>query len=83
MHCVMPGFWSRAAIRRASALQRLQDNTTVNNIRYNGGPGGVSTRPTPQEQAAAREPRHAATSEQTAHVTGARNRHELLRSLSL
>jgi hypothetical protein len=57
-------------------------NTTVNNISYNGGPGGVSARPTPQEQAAGRQPRHAATSEQAAHVAGARNQHELLAAVN-
>ena len=82
MHCVMPGFWSRAAIRRASALQRLQDNTTVNNISYNGGPSGVNARPTQQEQAAGRQPRHAATSEQSAQATGAKNQHDLLAAVN-
>ena len=58
------------------------NNTTINNVSYNGGPGGVGARPTPQEQAAGHQPRHAATSEQTAQVAGARNQHELLASVN-
>jgi hypothetical protein len=58
------------------------NNTTINHISYNGGPGGVGARPTPQEQAAGHQPRHAATSEQTAQVAGARNQHELLASVN-
>src|SRR5262249_58665475 len=48
------------------------NNTTVNNVSYSGGPGGVNARPTSEQQAAGRQPRHAATAEQTAHVTAAR-----------
>jgi WXXGXW repeat (2 copies) len=58
------------------------NNTTINHISYNGGPGGVGARPTAQEQAAGHQPRHAATSEQTAQVAGARNQHELLASVN-
>src|SRR5579872_6842119 len=29
-------------------------NTTVNRVSYNGGPGGINARPTPQQEAAAR-----------------------------
>jgi hypothetical protein len=53
-------------------------NVTVNNVSYNGGPGGVSQRPTPQEQAAARLPRHAPTSVQLTHVASAGAQRELL-----
>ena len=58
------------------------NNTTVTNISYNGGPGGVSARPTPQEQAAGRQPRHAATNDQAAHVARARTQHELLAAVN-
>ena len=58
------------------------NNTTVNNVSYNGGPGGVNARPTSRQQAAARQPRHAATSEQTAHAAGAAKQHELLAAVN-
>ncbi len=31
------------------------DNVTVNHVSFNGGPGGINARPTPQEEAAGRE----------------------------
>ena len=65
-----------------NVYSRTVNNVTVNNVSYSGGPGGASARPTPQEQAASRQPRHAATSEQTAQVTGARNQRELLASVN-
>ena len=57
-------------------------NRAVNNVSYNGGPGGVSARPTAQEQGASRAPRHAATREQTAHVTAASQNRQLLASVN-
>jgi hypothetical protein len=65
-----------------NVYSRTVNNVTVNNVSYSDGPGGVSARPTPQEQAASRQPRHAATSEQTAQVTGARNQRVLLASVN-
>jgi WXXGXW repeat (2 copies) len=64
-----------------NVYNRTVNNVTVNNISYNG-PNGVRARATPEEQAAAREPRHAPSREQTAHVTEAGRRHELLASVN-
>jgi WXXGXW repeat (2 copies) len=58
------------------------NNVTVNRVSYNGGPGGVSARPTAAEQAAARAPHHGPTSAQIQHVTGARGQHDLLASVN-
>jgi len=58
------------------------NNTTVNSVSYSGGPGGVNARPTSQQQAAGHQPRHAATSEQSAQVATARGQHELLASVN-
>lgn len=43
----------------------IVNNTTVNNVSYNGGTGGVTARPTPQEEAYAREPHTAPLAAQT------------------
>ncbi len=43
-------------------------NNTNNHTSFNGGPGGVSARPSPQEEAAVRERHVQATAEQTSHV---------------
>ena len=43
-------------------------NNTNNHTSFNGGPGGVSARPSAQEEAAVRERHVQATAEQTSHV---------------
>lgn len=53
------------------------NNTTVTRVSYNGGPGGTTARPTPQEQAAARARRAPPTSEQTRHIEAARSDRQL------
>ena len=65
-----------------NVYNRTVENVTVNNVSYSGGPGGVDARPTPQEQGAARQPRHAPTREQNAHVTAASENRELLASVN-
>lgn len=60
----------------------INNNVTVNRVAYNGGPGGIVARPTPAEEAAAREPHIAATSEQVQHQTMAQNNHALLASVN-
>ncbi|MBV9316296.1 MAG: YXWGXW repeat-containing protein, partial [Gammaproteobacteria bacterium] len=65
-----------------NVYNRTVENVTVNNVSYSGGPGGVDARPTPEEQAAARQPRHAPTREQNAHVTAASENRELLASVN-
>jgi len=47
----------------------IVNNTTVNNVSYNGGTGGVRSQPTPQEQAAMHEHHTAPLSAQTQHET--------------
>lgn len=53
--------------------QTVINNTTINNISYNGGPGGVRARPTPQQLAVAREEHFDPTPMQRQHVELARN----------
>lgn len=43
------------------------NNTTVNRVSYNGGPGGVTARPTPAEEAAGRDQHIQATTAQLQH----------------
>jgi hypothetical protein len=52
-------------------------NNTVTRVSYNGGEGGLSARPTAQEQAATRERHIAAVSAQTQHVEAARSNPEM------
>src|SRR4029077_15104825 len=54
------------------------NNTTVNNVSYNGGSGGTTARPTPQEQAAERAKHTAPTAVQIQQQQDARaNRSQL------
>ncbi len=48
------------------------NSTTVNRVSYNGGTGGISARPRPQEEAAAREKHIPAVAVQTQHAQAAR-----------
>jgi hypothetical protein len=50
----------------------IVNNTTVNNVSYNGGSGGTTARPTPQEEAAARAKHVPATNTQVQHEQTAR-----------
>jgi len=45
----------------------VNNNVSVNRISYNGGAGGIATRPSPAEQVAVREQHIAPTTEQTQH----------------
>jgi len=56
------------------------NNTTVNNVSYNGGTGGLSARPTAEEEKATSEKHVAATSVQTQHVHAASTNHALYES---
>src|SRR6202158_2565678 len=47
-------------------------NTNVNRVSFNGGTGGLSARPTPQQQAAGREKHTPAVAAQTQHAQAAR-----------
>ena len=56
------------------------NNTNVTNVSFNGGSGGTTARPTPQEQAAAREQHVAATEAQVQHHQMASTNKALLAS---
>jgi hypothetical protein len=58
----------------------INNPATVNRVSYNGGPGGVAARPTPAEQAAARERQIAPTTEQTQHEHASASNRSLLAS---
>lgn len=50
--------------------------TTVNRVSYNGGRGGITARPTPQEEAAARERHVGPVEAQTRNINAARSNPE-------
>jgi hypothetical protein len=52
-------------------------NTTVNRVSYNGGNGGVTARPTPQQEAAAHQRHVPPVAVQTQHAQAARKQPEL------
>jgi hypothetical protein len=58
------------------------NNVTVNNVSYNGGAGGLSARPTSQEQTAASEKHVAPTPMQTQHAETASTNHQLYESVN-
>jgi WXXGXW repeat (2 copies) len=58
------------------------NNVTVNNVSYNGGPGGVSAKPTAQEQAAERQRREGPTAAQTQQVAAAAKEPQLRASVN-
>jgi len=58
----------------------IVSNTTVTNTSFNGGTGGTVARPTPEEQAAGREPHVAATPVQAQHQQTASTNRSLLSS---
>jgi hypothetical protein len=55
----------------------VNNTTTINRVSYNGGNGGVNARPTPEEEAAARQRHIPPVAAQTQHVQGARGNPEL------
>jgi hypothetical protein len=60
----------------------IVNNVTVTRVSYNGGSGGVSARPTAEEQQAAHQPHTAATSAQTQQREAAGSRRDLLASVN-
>ncbi|MBV8051394.1 MAG: YXWGXW repeat-containing protein [Acidobacteriaceae bacterium] len=58
------------------------NTTTVNRVSYNGGPGGITARPTAAEEAAARERHIEPTQAQTQHETLAKNNPQLRASVN-
>jgi hypothetical protein len=58
------------------------NNTTVNRVSYNGGNGGITARPTPQEEAAAQQRHIPPVAAQTEHVQTARSNPQLRASVN-
>jgi hypothetical protein len=58
------------------------NNVTVNNVSYNGGTGGTTARPTPQEQAAAQVHHTPPTAAQVAHIQAASANRQLYESVN-
>jgi hypothetical protein len=56
--------------------------TTVNRASYNGGPGGITARPTPEQEAAAQERHMPPTSAQVQHERAASTNRDLLASVN-
>jgi hypothetical protein len=57
-------------------------NTTINRVSYNGGSGGISARPTPEEEAADRDRHIPPVAAQTQHIEAARNNPQLRASVN-
>jgi hypothetical protein len=60
----------------------IVNNTTVNNVSYNGGVGGVAARPTPAEEAAMRERHFPPSRVQTQHLQTASTNRQLYESVN-
>lgn len=60
----------------------INNNTTVNRVSYNGGPGGIVARPTRREEVAAGQRHFSPTSAQVQHQTIARSNRDLLASVN-
>ena len=58
------------------------NNTTVNRVSYNGGNGGITARPRPEEEAAARERHIPPVAVQIQHAQAAREKPELRASVN-
>lgn len=58
------------------------NTTTVNHVSYNGGPGGVQARPTPEQEAAAREKHIDPTPAQVQHENTAKTNPQLRASVN-
>jgi hypothetical protein len=55
----------------------INNNTTINRVSYNGGPGGIDRRPRPEEEMAQHERHIAPVEAQTRHFEQARTNREL------
>jgi len=80
-------FYNRAVNNVNVTVVHNVYNTTVvnrsdNYVSYNGGNGGITARPSPQEEAAAREPHTPPVAAQTQHVQAARSNQELRASVN-
>jgi WXXGXW repeat (2 copies) len=59
-------------IRNVYNTTIVNNNTTINRVSYNGGNGGITARPSPQEEAAAHERHLPPAAVQTQHAQAAR-----------
>jgi len=89
------GFWQGGAFHYNTAVNNVSNttitnthnktvvvNTTVNNVSYNGGSGGVIAQPTPQELSAAQEQHTPPTALQMQHEHTASTNRALLASVN-
>ena len=87
------GYWQHGAYYYNSSVNNVSttnvtnvyhttviNNTTVNNVSYNGGEGGITARPTPEEESYANERHVAPTAVQTQHIQAASTNRQLLAS---
>ena len=80
-------FYNRAVtnvtnVRNVNVYNETVVNRTVNRVSYNGGNGGITARPTPQEQAAASERHEPPVAAQTQQVQAARADRQLRASVN-
>jgi WXXGXW repeat (2 copies) len=77
-------FYNRSVNNVTNVTNVYTKNVTVNNVyvSYNGGTGGLSTRPTAEEQTAAGAKHTPPTSLQTQHVQTASTTHQLYESVN-
>ena len=85
--CIRDRFFYNRAVMNVNATvihnvynTTIVNNTTINRVSYNGGTGGITARPTPQQEAAANQRHVAATSAQTEHERAASQDRSLLAS---
>ena len=71
-----------AVVRNTYNTTVINNNTTINRVSYNGGPGGISARPSPQEMGAARQHHVDMTSVQMQHQQAASTSRELRASVN-
>ena len=90
------GYWNHGAFVYNTAVTNVNttiihntynetvvvNRTTVNNVSFNGGKGGVTAQPTAQEKLASAEQHVGLTQQQTEHEHGASQNHELRASFN-
>ncbi len=85
------GFWNHGVFNynravanvggvRVAVYNKAVVVNRVSHVSFNGGPGGLHARPTPQEEAAARDPHNGPTGDQQHHENAAAGNHALLAS---
>jgi YXWGXW repeat-containing protein len=88
------GYWNRGAFFYNRSVNNVTNitnvynktvivnNVTVNNVSYNGGVGGITARPTAQQETAARERHIPPTSVQIQHIQSASANRQLYESVN-